>query len=286
LASAQTSGGGSKSAPAGVTGTREAIFDAWLAADAAVTGTYRGADSVLGPLYHVIDVDDVWMGTPARGRLVFKAPRSVRGQPGSRLLLFFWDRLAGASDSFLEESKSRYAADVWRKIGPDSSAVFLLPFSAWSYPYSGDKLLLRGQSAFPTELSVHKLRNDLQKYDESLQPRRLYAGAAAAARVRVTKSELGERTAHGQVVERWVLAEFRRLESFKGDVPETFQLRFISVPRSPRFKQGDEVILLLARGPEGLFLDQGKRGVLHVVNGEVLEAGQPLAEFVKAMRGS
>ena len=46
------------------------------------------------------------------------------------------------------------------------------------------------------------------------------------------------------------------------------------------------MILFLARGEAGLHLAQGKRAVFHVVEGEVLEAGQPLATFVKSMRGN
>jgi hypothetical protein len=33
-------------------------------------------------------------------------------------------------------------------------------------------------------------------------------------------------------------------------------------------------------------LARGKRDVLHVQKGEVLEAGRPLAEFLKTLRGS
>jgi hypothetical protein len=62
-------------------------------------------------------------------------------------------------------------------------------------------------------------------------------------------------------------------------------LEFQSFPRAPRFKTGDEVVLMLARGPQGPYLEHGKRSVLHVVNGEVLEVGRPLQEFVKAMQG-
>ncbi len=44
-------------------------------------------------------------------------------------------------------------------------------------------------------------------------------------------------------------------------------------------------MLFLVRGPQGLYLQHGKRAVYHVVRGEVLEAGRPLGEFVKLLRG-
>ena len=135
--------------PPGVQGSRESLNDAWLATDAVVVGTYRGVDSTLGPAYHVVDVDQVWTGTPARGRLVFKAPRGMRGERGTRTLLFLWDRLAGAPDGFLEESKARYGDKVWT---PRSARIrcraYLLPFPSYSYPFEKEKLVLRGQSAF------------------------------------------------------------------------------------------------------------------------------------------
>ena len=272
--------------PRGVSGTRAGISDAWISSDAAVIGTYRGPDSTLGAVHHVLDVAETWLGTPARGRLVFKAPRGIRGEPGSRMLLFLWDRLAGVSDSFIEESKRRYGDDVWKKIGPDSLAVYLLPFAVWSYPYEKNELVLRGQSVFPVTIGIDKLHSELQELERSLEPAALYARAEAVVRARVDGVVPGERVEYGVVVERWVVATFRRLEAIKGDVPESLEMRFVSVPRSPRFVEGDEVILFLARGPEGLYLDQGKRCVLHVEKGEVLEAGQPLGEFLKALRGS
>lgn len=271
--------------PADVRGTRQGVFDAWLAADAAVVGTYGGIDSTLGPLYHVLEVEDVWMGTPARGRLAFKAPRRVRGTRGTKVLAFLWDRLAGASDSFLEESKARAGDDVWRRIGPDSVALYLLPFASWSYPLTGDELVLQGQSPFPTKIPVLALRKDLLEYEATLRPEKLFAQAAAVVHARVDRVEITPRMAHGVVVERWVLAELAPLAVFKGQVPDPLQLRFLSFPRAPRFRAKDEVLVLLARGPEGLYLDQGKRSVLHVVNGEVLEVGRPLAEFVKSAGG-
>lgn len=277
---------GSEKKPPGVLGSRTGIDDAWLSTDAVVTGTYRGVDSTLGPAYHVMDVDQVWMGTPARGRLVFKAPRGMRGEPGSRTLLFLWDRLAGAPDGFLEESKARYGDQVWAKIGPDSLSSYLLPFPSYSYPFEKDKLVLRGQSAFLTEISLAKLHDELLDYEEKLQPASLYKQSEIVMRARVEKVAQLPRVEYGAVVERLVDVSFRRLDTVKGAPPDTLHLRFPSVPRAPRFKQGSEVLLFLSRGADGLYLARGKRDVLHVEHGEVLEASQPLAAFLKTLRGS
>jgi hypothetical protein len=273
------------SKPEGVTGTRAGINDAWLSSDAVVNGVYRGADSTLGPYGHVIDVEQTWMGTPARGRLAFKAPRGIRGQPGDRMLLFLWDRLAGASDSFLEESKRRYGDETWARIGPDSVSVYLLPFAAWSYPYHQSELVLRGQSVFPTRIDIGKLRTELDEFEESLRPENLFQHADVVMRAHVEDVEPGERKEFGLVVERWVFVDFKRLETYKGNAPDTLRSRFLSVPRSPRFRPDEEVILFLVRGPEGLYLDQGKRSVLHVVKGEVVEANRPLSEFREVLGG-
>src|SRR5262249_33067396 len=96
-----------------VRGTEQQIFEAWLASDVAAVGNYRGVDSTLGPRYHVADIERVWSGGAAKGRLVFKAPRGVRAQRGDRTIFFLWDRLAAATDSYLEESKSRYGDNIW-----------------------------------------------------------------------------------------------------------------------------------------------------------------------------
>jgi hypothetical protein len=268
-----------------VPGSRAQILDAWLACDAVVLGTYRGVDSTLGRWYHVVDVEDVWTGTPARGRLVFKAPRGVRGAPGDRTLLFLWDRLAGVSDSFLEESKTRHGAEVWERIGPDSLASYLLPFPAWSYPATKDKLLLRGTGPFPTEIDFGKLESECLEYEMALQPENLAKKVDVVVRARVEKSDIVPRYEHGFVVERRVVSTLHLLEALKGQAPDTLQLQFLSVPRSPRLRQGDDLILFLVRGPQALYLEHGKRAVFHVERGEVVEAGRPLAEFVKAVRG-
>jgi hypothetical protein len=272
--------------PPGTLGSREALGDAWLSSDAVVTGTYRGVDSTLGPAYHVVDVTDVWMGTPARGRLVFKAPRGMRGDPGTQTLLFFWDRLAGAPDGFLEESKARYGDKVWAKIGPDSLASYLLPFPSYSYPYEKNKMVLRGQSAFLTEIPMSNLKDDMLAIEEKLQPPNLYKQADLVVRARVEKVVQQPRVEYGAVVERRVYVAFRKLETVKGTAPDTLGLRYPSVPRAPRFKQDSEVILFLGRTAEGFLLPQGKRCVLHVEKGEVLETGRPLSEFLKSLRGS
>jgi hypothetical protein len=268
-----------------VRGTREQLFDAWLASDAAAVGTYRGVDSTRGPLYHRLDVEDPWLGTSVHGALLFKAPRGVRARAGDRGLFFLWERLAAAPDGFIEESKARYGDAVWERIGPDSLAAFLLPFPNYAWRFDGDDILLRGHSPFPTRIPVDKLRAQLLDYEASLQPARLYAGADAVVRARVANVELGSRTGHGIVLERWVKASLQPLETYKGSATDSLALRFISFPRAPRFVAGDEVILFLKRGAEGPYLEHGKRAVLHVTGGEVVEAGRPLADFVASMRG-
>lgn len=272
--------------PAGVQGSREGLRDAWLAADAVLVGTYRGVDSTRGPAYHAIDVEEVWMGSLARGRLLFKAPRGMRGETGTRTLLFLWDRLAGAPDGFLEESKARYGDQVGAKIGPDSLSSTLLPFPRYSYPFEKNKLVLRGQSAFLTEISVSKLHDELLEEEEQLQPASLYKRTDVVMRARVEEVVQQPRVEYGAVVERRVYVSFRRLDTVKGAAPDTLGMRYLSVPRSPRFDTGEEVILFLTQGTAGLYFAEGKRAVLHVDKGMVLEAGRPLAEFLKTLRGS
>jgi hypothetical protein len=263
--------------PPEVRGTRDQLFDAWLACDAAVVGVYRGVDSTRGGDYHRLDVEDPWLGTPARGAILFKAPRGIRAQPGDRGLFFLWERLAGASDGFLEESKARYGNDVWHRIGPDSLAAYLLPFPSYAWRFDGDNLQLRGHSPFPTKVPVDKLRAQLLDYEATLQPAKLYTRADLVVRARADTVAIVTRSEHGTVLERSVVARLRPLETYKGSAPENLSLRFISFPRSPRFKTGDEVIVFLKNGAEGPYFEAGKRDVLHVVGGEVLEAGRPLA---------
>jgi hypothetical protein len=272
----------------GVAGTRQQLFEGWLAADAMVLARYVGIDSSLGgpARYHVATVERVWSGSPTAGRLVFKAPRGVRVRPGDRSVLLLWDRLAGAPDSYLEEAKSRYGETVWAAIGHDSLAAYLLPFANYAYPLDGDELVLRGRSPFPTRISLDALGRDVAAWETDHTPARLFARAAVAARVRVESSQVQPRVQHGIVAEWRVDATLTVLETFKGTPPEPLALRFISFPRAPRLRAGEELILFLARNEAGLYLAAGKRGVFHVVAGEVVEAARPLPEFVKLMRGS
>jgi hypothetical protein len=268
----------------GVPGTRQQIFEAWLAADATVVGVYAGVDSTLGDRYHRAAIEQVWSGSPAPGPLVFKAPRGLRARPGERALFFLWERLAGAPDSYLEEAKSRHGDAVWTVIGHDSLAAYLLPFAAYSYPLDGDRLVLRGQSAFPTSIPIGRLTREVAGWEVDHSPGRLYARAAVVVRARVAGVAVEPRSQHGIVVEWRVRAELTPLETYKGTPPDGLVLSYISFPRAPRLRSGEDVVLFLARNDAGLYLAAGKRAVFHVVGGEVVEAGRPLAEFVKLMR--
>ena len=42
--------------------------------------------------------------------------------------------------------------------------------------------------------------------------------------------------------------------------------------------------MFLTQGPNGLYLEFGKRGVFHVEHNAVLETGQTVGEFNKALR--
>jgi hypothetical protein len=85
-------------------------------------------------------------------------------------------------------------------------------------------------------------------------------------------------------VEHRVFVQFRTGVVYKGDVPKLFSFEYGSFPRSPRFEQGDSVLLFLARRADSWYLPFGKRSVYHIDAGQVLEAGQPLREFLKAMQ--
>jgi hypothetical protein len=268
------------------TGTRQQLFDAWLASDAMLLATYRGVDSTLGRRYHVADVEKTWSGPPAPQRLVFKAPRGIRVAAGARTLLLVWDRLAGAPDSYLEEAKARHGDAVWDAIGHDSLAAYLLPFAAYAYPLDGDALVLRGQSPFSDRIGLDALEADVRGWEVEHAPPALYARSAVVVRARVASAETRPRTLHGIVSEYRVHAAFTPRETYKGDTPDPLALEFISFPRAPRFRAGEDVVLFLARNEQGLYLAAGKRAVFHVVDGEVLEAGRPLATFVEHMRGA
>jgi len=270
----------------GVSGTRQQIFDAWLATDAVVIATYHGIDSTLGSHYHAAEVEQVWSGSPARGRVLFKAARGIRARPGDRVLLLLWDRLAGAPDSYLEEAKARHGDGVWATIGHDSLAAYLLPFATYSYPLDGDRLVLRGRSPIPTTIDVGALARDVARWEAQHSAPRLYAASELVVRARVTRAEVRPRLQHGIVAEWRVHCALAVVETYKGQTPDSLSLEFISFPRAPRFRDGDEVILFLSRSDGRPFLAAGKRAVFHVQAGEVVEAGRPLPEFVKQMRGA
>ncbi|MFQ5601115.1 MAG: hypothetical protein ACE5G2_11255 [Candidatus Krumholzibacteriia bacterium] len=266
-----------------VKATRTQLRDAWLSVDAAVVGTYAGLDSTLGPLYHVVEVDDVWMGSAARGQLVFKAPRGIRAEPGNEVLLMLWDRLIGATDSYLETSSRRYGERAWQRIGPDSLASYLLPFSKYAFPLHKGKLVLRGTSVFKDELKRKELHDELLDFELTLLPEELYRGVDVVVRARVVKLERKSKVVEGVPVEYRIYVDFETLEELKGDAPATLHLEYSSFPRSPRFDQDEEVILFLTRTDTGLFLKQGKRAVCRIVDGAV-ETGQPVREFVRSLK--
>lgn len=270
----------------GVTGTRPQIFEAWLATDASVIGRYGGVDSTLGPRYHTVEVERVWAGSPARGRLVFKAPRGIRVRPGDRMLLHLWERLSGAPDSYLEEAKARWGERVWDAIGHDSLAAYLLPFATYAYPLDDDRLVLRGRGLFTDKIKVADLQRDFEAWGLEHAPQKLYAAATAVIRARVAEVAIVPRTQHGIVAEWRVQSRLDIVETYKGAVENPLAFEFISFPRSPRLLQGDEVILFLSRIESAWVLPAGKRDVFHVEGGAVVESGQPLSEFIKVMRGS
>jgi hypothetical protein len=114
----------------------------------------------------------------------------------------------------------------------------------------------------------------------------LYVGSELVVRARVTRAEVRPRVQHGIVAEWRVHCALAVVETYKGQTPDSLSLEFISFPRAPRFRDGDEVILFLSRSDGRPFLAAGKRAVFHVQAGEVVEAGRPLPEFVKQMRGA
>jgi hypothetical protein len=86
-------------------------------------------------------------------------------------------------------------------------------------------------------------------------------------------------------VEQRVLVEFHRLAVHKGTIPDPFSFEFGSFPRSPRFEEGETVLMFLSKRGDSWFLPFGKRSLVHVEGGQVLETGQPLREYLKGMRG-
>jgi len=268
----------------GVRGTRQVLFDAWLASDAVVVATYGGVDSARGPAAHTADVDLVWAGTPARGPLWFKAPRGIAAARGDRAILFLWDRLAGAPDAYLEEAKSRYGDRVWQTIGPDSTTAYLLPFATYAYKLDDGKLVLRGHRAVPTTLSLGQIESDILDWESQHTPQALFQRAAVVLRAHVDSVAIVPRIEQGILIERRVKIALRKREVLKGAAPDPLRLEFMSFPRAPRFRAGDEVIVFLSQGADGLFFEFGKRGVFHLVAGEAVEAGRPVAEFIKSLQ--
>lgn len=269
-----------------VRGSRSQLREAWLASDAAVVCAYLGTDSTLGPRYHRAMVQDVWLGTPVRGPFVFKAPRGIRAETGGTVLLFLWDRLAGAFDAYLDESRRRHGEHVWEEIGPDSITAYVLPFLSYAYAFEKDELRLRGTSAFPIKIPRQALRDELGKFEAELQPVKLFRNADLCVRARVAGVQVDPRLQDDVVVERKVRARFEILEAYGGTPPDSLHLEYVSFPRAPRFTQGEEVLLFLAREADRFYFRHGKRSVLHLQQGEVLETGQPLSEFIEALRNA
>lgn len=268
----------------GVRASRAQLQDAWLSSDVAVVGIYKGTHPQLGERYHVVDVTDVWMGTPPLGELVFKAPRGVRAERHDEVLLFLWDRLAGATDSFIEMSRRRHGEDFIEQIGPDSLASYLLPFSRYAFPFEDGSLVLRGTSVFTDKLSKRELRSLLLDYELTLQPKAQFERADAVVHGRITRKDIKTKTVEGVAVEFVVSVDCKQLQALKGTAPDPVVLQFGSFPRSPRFDADEEVILFLSQGEDGLFLKDGKRAVFHVIDGAVAETAQPLREFVRMLR--
>ena len=268
----------------GVRAGRAQLQDAWLSSDVAVVGIYKGKHPTHGEPYHVVSVTDVWMGTLGTGDLVFKAPRTVRADSSDEVVLFLWDRLAGVTDSFIEASRQRHGDTFVTQIGPDSLSTHLLPFSRYAFPFKNGKLVLQGTSIHKDELSKREARNLLLDYELTLLPEALYDGADAVVRGRITRKDIKTKTVEGVAVEYVVTVDCKRLETLKGEVPDPLQLTYSSFPRSPRFDTNDEVILFLRRGETGLYLHDGKRSVLYVMDGKVAATGAPVQEFTRSLR--
>jgi hypothetical protein len=269
-----------------VQATLNQVRDAWLAADAVVVGIYAGVDSTFGPLYHVIDVREVWMGTFPGGKLVFKAPRGVYEPKGTEVLLMLWDRLNGATDSYLETARKRYGEESALTIGPDSITNYLLPFAAYAFPFHKGKMLLRGKTSLQEEIKRSDLHRELLDLEHSLLPAELYRRADAVVYARVSAIDRRSMVIEETTLEYHIVVDFEVIDVFKGKTISTLHLDYRSFPRSPRFKENEEVILFLARSGDDLFLESGKRSVFHVVQGVVAENDQPLAEFEHSLHAS
>ena len=259
------------------------VKEAWLASDAVVYGIYRGESATAGPAYHQIDVDETWMGTPSPGPVLFKAPRGIKAKPGDQVLLMFWDELNGATHAYLEKGQRNYGAALWETIGPDSITTYLLPFSRFAFFFEKGKIDLRGTDMFGDPVKKRDLRRDLVEFEESLQPNAQFQTALAVVECEVEEREFKIYEVDDIPVEHRIFVQFRTGVVYKGEVPDMFSFEYGSFPRSPRFEKGDSVLLFLGQREDAWYLIHGKRGVFHVENGQVLELGQPLREFLKAM---
>jgi hypothetical protein len=267
-----------------VRATLNQVRDAWLAADAAVVGIYAGVDSALGPLYHVAEVREVWMGNFPGGKLVFKAPRGLNEPKGTEVLLMLWDRLNGATDSYLETARKRYGEETGQRIGPDSITNYLLPFATYAFPFHKGKMVLRGTTSLQEEIKRGDLHRQLLELEHSLLPPELYRRADSVVYARVSAVDHRSRVIEETTIEYHIVVDFEVIDVFKGKSMSTLRLDYGSFPRSPRFKENEEVILFLSRSGDALFLELGKRCVFHVVQGTVAETEQPLRVFTKSLQ--
>jgi len=282
LAAAATPGG-LRAQEGEVAATRVQLRDAWISVDAVVLGTYEGVDSTLGPQYHRVQVREVWLGRPTPGPLIFKAPRGVEASPGDETLLMLWDRLNGVTDAYLENARALYGEDAWRRVGPDSIASYLLPFSRYAFAFHKGKLTLRGSSAFPEEVKRSELHDEFLDLEYSLAPKRLFQRSDLVVLAKVSQLDKRNRVIEGISVEYRIGVTFDILELIKGSRPDSLHLDYGSFPRTPRFEQDEEVLLFLTRADDGYFLEQGKRAVFHVRDGMVLETDQPLRPFIQSL---
>ncbi len=266
-----------------VKATLRQLRDAWISVDAALVGTYAGIDSTLGPIYHALDIDEVWLGTPMSGRLLFKAPRGVGLEPGDDALFMMWDRLNAATDSYLENATRLHGDEAWRLVGPDSLASYLLPFDSYAFPFDGKRMRLRGTSVYSADMKRSELRGALLDYELTLVPSALFEASDLVVRARVAHVDKRKREIEDIAVEFRVYVNFEILGTLKGEPPAELQLDYSSYPRSPRFDVGENVVLFLREVEGRYFLRHGKRDVFHIVDGAVAETGQAFPQFVEAL---
>jgi hypothetical protein len=171
---------------------------------------------------------------------------------------------------------------VW-SIGPDSVTTYLLPFSGYAFYFEKGKIDLRGTNMFGDPVKKRDLRRALVDFEETLQPHGQFQTAVVVVECEVEERDFKIYEVEDVPVEHRVFVQFRTGVVYKGDIPETFSLEYGSFPRSPRFEKGDSVLLFLGQRENAWYLIHGKRGVFHIENGQVLEVGQPLREFLKAL---